>query len=264
VTHRIGAIVQALRTQPDQSMTGIARSTRLPLSTVHRLVNELVECQIVARSAEGRYRLGAELSADDDVEPTPGASSVVGPILNDFATATGLSLRFGIVVGTSGVSYMDLSASGSGRLYPTHATASGKAVLAYSPADLVADTLARGLPAYTIHTLVTPEQLKAALVAIRTRGLALCYQEWEYGMLTAAAPVLGPEGVAVGALEVSLRKVRDLPRITPALIVTARILSRVLAARRPQPQLMPRPRGLPPRVDDRDTNGRDQLAKEDR
>src|SRR5438876_10874932 len=64
-----------------------------------------------------------------------------------------------------------------GAVLPLHATALGKAVLAYSDDALAAGLLTAGLPRLTGHTHVQPAVLKREFVTIRERGYALEREE---------------------------------------------------------------------------------------
>ena len=234
---RISAILNSFGSKPSQSMTGVARSTQLPASTVHRLLSELVECSLLERGSDGRFRIAAGFHGPtDEGGRSSGTDLIIGRSLDDLVVATGRHARFGALRGRTGVSYLEPLADAPGRCVPAeppfpaaHATAAGKALLAHSPPDVVAGLVEQGLRAYTVHTLNRPEQLQAALAAVRVRGLAVCHQEWQYGMSAVAVPVLGPHPYAVGALEVAIPKVRDMPQVVPALRFAARILGRRLA-----------------------------------
>lgn len=64
-----------------------------------------------------------------------------------------------------------------GEMLPLHATALGKAVLAYLPADVQTDLIGDELRKLTGHTRDTRTALKRELTAIRKRGYALEKEE---------------------------------------------------------------------------------------
>ena len=93
---------------------------------------------------------------------------------------------------------------------PLHASALGKAMLAYSPESAVADLLAEPLPRLTSRTL-TPAALREELGDVRERGFAREKDEAILGESSIAAPIFDHSGHAVGAIGV----VGDTERIMP-------------------------------------------------
>jgi Bacterial transcriptional regulator len=134
------------------------------------------------------------------------------------------------------VSYLEKSACHQVRsspsattLVPAHATAMGKALLAFSSSRTVDVFVARGLKRYTPYTFASPDRLRRALAEIRLNGLAMSRWELQLGVSAVAAPVFGPSGQVVAAIELPVRDLRvELPRLQPALVVAARWLSRQL------------------------------------
>jgi DNA-binding IclR family transcriptional regulator len=127
---------------------------------------------------------------------------------------------------------------------PAHATAMGKALLAFSPPRLVDTLIESGLERYTPYTLTTGDRLRRALAVTRLTRVALCRWEMELGMAAIAVPIFGGGGMVVAALELRVRDLRtDLNAMQPALIVAARCLSRELATCQPfgRRALAPRP-----------------------
>src|SRR5690606_18243018 len=92
-----------------------------------------------------------------------------------------------------------------GRL-PMHVGGAGLTLLAFSPDEVIEDYLSRPLRAYTLRTVVDPDEMRALLAEIRRRRFASTT-----GLLTpragsVAAPVISPDGdvVAVVGLVVLL------------------------------------------------------------
>jgi acetyl-CoA synthetase len=72
-----------------------------------------------------------------------------------------------------------------------HALAMGKVVLARLGADALSRYFARGLPAYTEHTITDPRELARELNAVRAQGFAVDREEFDEDFCCVAAPVLG-------------------------------------------------------------------------
>jgi DNA-binding IclR family transcriptional regulator len=240
VTARIAAIVLAVAARPHPSMTEVARTLGLPVSTTHRLLSGLVAGRLVVRTTQGRYQL------DPTALPTWSGSAALRAHIRtavvDLADITGLQVRFG-VWHEHGVSCLGWSgghgrqeALTSGEVLPAHATAAGKALLAFAPETEVHRILARRLPAYTSRTITTCEALLEALATVRLRGVAVAHGERRADEWAAAAPVFGPTGV-IAALEMAGTGFSpNVKGQTPALLYAARALGRRLAD---QPALLP-------------------------
>jgi DNA-binding IclR family transcriptional regulator len=119
---------------------------------------------------------------------------------------------------------------------PLHASALGKAMLAYAPAETVDDLLAEPLPRLTSRTLM-PAALRLELSDIRDRGFAREKDEAILGESSIAAPIFDHSGNAVGAIGVVGDTERIMPRGAPrqlssAVAEAARGISRELGASR--------------------------------
>ena len=85
---------------------------------------------------------------------------------------------------------VDLFAYPGARM-PLHATAPGKALLAYMPDERVDEIIdQRGLPALTNQTITDPDVLREQLEDVRERGYAVDEGERIVGMVLVAAPIL--------------------------------------------------------------------------
>ncbi|MFD0695263.1 IclR family transcriptional regulator [Paenibacillus sp. GCM10027628] len=99
-------------------------------------------------------------------------------------------------------------ASEPGKKLPAHATALGKAMLAWlDPSEFDAlypeDELA---PSLTLHTLQTREELRSNLAAVREAGCAFDLEEAVMGFCCVAAPVRDGEGRIIAAISCSMFK----------------------------------------------------------
>src|SRR2546422_130709 len=120
----------------------------------------------------------------------------------------------------------------------SHGSALGKAVLAFSPAQVLEDLLAEPLPRLTKQT-VNQADLQRELEIIRDSGVATEREEAVLGESSAAAPIFDHGGHAVGAIGVVDSTDRIFPRglargLSAALGEAARGVSREPGApRRP-------------------------------
>jgi DNA-binding IclR family transcriptional regulator len=124
-----------------------------------------------------------------------------------------------------------------GEVLPLHATALGKAVLAYLDDEVRADLLGKELPKLTGHTLATPRALQRELDTIRERGYALEREEAVLGEAGVAAPIFDRAAQPIGAVGIAGPRERVLKRgreasVAAAVIEAARGISRDLGAPR--------------------------------
>jgi DNA-binding IclR family transcriptional regulator len=243
VASKIIAILQAFTNGGVHSLTEIAHLTGLPISTVHRLATQLAAGGVLERTDEAQYRVGLPLRMiGSRVAQPPTTYEWARRALEDLGAAVQADVRFGTlddldvafiekVMGQHGMPMF----SGAAAL-PAHATALGKALLAFSPPGTVDRVIARGLRQYTAYTLTSPDRLRRSLAETRLSGVAVSRWELRVGTSAVAAPVFGAGGAVVAALEVKVRDPRsELPLIQPVLLVAARSLSRELAmSQRPE------------------------------
>ena len=85
---------------------------------------------------------------------------------------------------------------------PLHATSTGKAFLAWLPADEARGLLDVPLPRFTDTTVTDPEVLMAELVGIRGRGYAECAGELEPALYGVSAPILNLDARPLGVFSI--------------------------------------------------------------
>ncbi len=110
-----------------------------------------------------------------------------------------------------------------GARFPLYTTASGKAILAFSPdAEAYLSSLPAELPQLTPHTLRSPTVLRRQLEETRERGYSIDDEENVAGVRCVGAPVLDPEGCAQAALVIQVPTVRMPPERVVELSAVAR------------------------------------------
>lgn len=248
---RITMILSTFLAGESHSVTEMARLTGLPVSTTHRIAVDLASHQLLHRTDAGHYRVGMVLRRLGGSSWSPPVLAERGPqVVRDLSEITRRRARLGVLE-RGRVAYIEqrvdaeaVTSFAPSATLPAHASALGKALLAYAPREVVAG-LAQQLTAYTPHTLNTPDRLQRALGAVRLAGSAIAHGELVVGESAVAVPVFSGGGEVVAALEVELHDVRaDRDVCTVALAVAARGLSRELAvdhgrADRPRLLLLP-------------------------
>jgi IclR family acetate operon transcriptional repressor len=234
VTSRIAAILLAFTDSDVHSLTEIARLTRLPVSTAHRLAVELAATDFLERDESGRYCVAPSLRRLGAAGWRAPTLAERGPfVLDDLSAATHRSARLGVLSGTV-VNYIEkrphqpVTSFDSAAILPAHATAVGKALLAFSPTRITDRLIMNGLPGFTRNTITAPDQLRHNLASIRRAGFAVSVGELEIGTNAVAMPVFRNRK-AIAVVELWVRDLRqELATVTAALAMACGSLSREL------------------------------------
>jgi IclR family transcriptional regulator, KDG regulon repressor len=222
VTNAARLLKAFLSREETLGVSELARRLGLGKSAVHRLLATLAAEGLVARDADGGYRLGLVVfELGEAVRSHMDLHAAAGPVLVELREQTGESSQVGVLDGDE-VVYVDRLESThslrlfheTGRRVPLHCTSSGKVLLAELPRDRRERILAAGLRAHTPHTIVAPDALRAELAGVRERGWADAVNEREIGVASLAAPVRGPSGAVVAAISVGapITRFRAIPR----------------------------------------------------
>jgi DNA-binding IclR family transcriptional regulator len=220
---------------------------RLGLSrpAVHALLQTLRAHGFVEQDRDSdKYQLGAGLlhlgNSYLDLNELRGRSIVHAERL---AQRTGAAVRVGVLQGPSVVVVHHVfrpdAAFGVlevGAQLPAHASALGKAMLAFAARDLVDDLTAERLPKLTRRTLAATA-LRRQLAEVRETGVARERDEAVLGESSVAVPIFDDTGQAVGAIGVVGDTAAILPRgpardLVAAVTEAARGVSRELGAAR--------------------------------
>jgi DNA-binding IclR family transcriptional regulator len=238
VTSKLAAILRTFSTGSVHSISDIARSANLPVSTAHRLTGELAEWGFLERTDDKRYRVGMLVSQlGSRVWHEPNLREEARRTLDDLSSATHATVRLG-VLDRLAVSYIEKRPDTSAvptafetRDLPAHATAMGKALLAFASSETVDAFVDNGLDQYTPYTIVSVGALRRALALTRMTGVATARQELRLNTAAVAVPVVAGGGTVVAALELTTSGPgAQLHLIQPAVVVAARALSRELTA----------------------------------
>jgi DNA-binding IclR family transcriptional regulator len=237
VTSKIVAILLTFHDGNEHSLTEIARLTYLPVSTAHRLVTELAGWGVLERSDESTFRIGLPIKAIGSRRSYPPAIlESARRVLEDLVTAARTGALLGILTDTD-VAYIEkrcdhspVTTFAQAQRLPAHATALGKALLAFSSSNMLDRVIANGLKCYTPNTVTDPDRLRQCLASIRLTRVAVSRWELELGVSGVAVPVFGSGGMVVAALGLTVPNLRtDIRMASSVLTVAARGLSRELA-----------------------------------
>jgi DNA-binding IclR family transcriptional regulator len=242
---RAARILKALASGPRRlGVTELAQRLDLAPPTVHGLLQTLQAHGFVEQDRDsGKYQLGAGLlqlgNSYLDLNELRGRSLVHAERLAGRADA---AVRVGVMHGPSVIVVhhvfrpdTTLQILEVGAQLPVHASALGKAILAYAPPPVIEDLVAESLPKLTSRTL-TANGLRSEFDAIRESGVARERDEAVLGEASVAAPIFDHLGHAVGAIGVVGDTERIVPRgpakgMVAAVTEAARGVSRELGAR---------------------------------
>jgi DNA-binding IclR family transcriptional regulator len=244
---RAARILRALAAGPGR--LGVSElSARLGLAkgTVHGLLRTLQDHGLVEQDADSdKYQLGPQLLRLSnrylDLSELRSRSLAWSELLS---TRAGEAVRVGVPHG-DGILVVhhvfrpdaSLQILEVGAVLPMHATALGKAVLAYLEAPEREDVLGAGLPKLTGKTISTPAAIQKELEAVRDRGYAVEREEAVLGEVGIAAPIFGRKGTVVGGIGLAGPRERLHGRAretsaSSAVVEAARAISRDLGAQR--------------------------------
>jgi DNA-binding IclR family transcriptional regulator len=208
VLGRVDCVIGAFdRADTALTLHELTERTGLPKSTVHRMVDQLVDIGWIEREVSG-YRIGMRLFEIGGLAARRSTlSDLAAPHLHALSTATGLAVQMAILDG-SRVVYLEripmtdfrLPTRQGGR-QPAYRTALGKAMLAFDE-EAAAGVLANELPERTSRTLTKARDLELELERVAETELAFDHQESYDGLACVAAP-LRSSGRAIAAVSVT-------------------------------------------------------------
>ncbi len=243
---RSARILRALASGPRRlGVSELADRLGITRPTVHGLLQTLQAHGFVEQDRESeKYQLGPGLlhlgNSYLDLNELRGRSIVHAERL---AERTSAAVRVGVMHGPSVVVVHHVFSPDAtfqvlevGAELPVHASALGKAILAYAPRELVNDLVAAGLTKLTGRTLAA-KSLRTELKAVRESGVARERDEAVLGESSLAGAIFDRSGAAVGAIGVVGETDLVMPRgpskgLRSAVIDAARGISRELGARR--------------------------------
>jgi DNA-binding IclR family transcriptional regulator len=206
----------------------LQRRTGLPKATLHRVLANLVAARLLDQVAD-RYHLGAhlfELGMRASVER--GLLEVATPFLEDLYERTHEIVHLGLREGSEVVYAAKVgghrqapSPSRLGGRMPLHATAVGKALLAFLPEHEQREILRAPLARVAPRTITAPGRLQKQLLTIARDGVAYEYEESAVGLNCVAAPVLDADERVLAAVSLAGPVTRFRPQQHAAAVRAA-------------------------------------------
>ncbi|WP_245666721.1 IclR family transcriptional regulator [Actinomadura latina] len=217
------------------TLEDVARRTRLPRSTAHRILDQLVKQRWLAHHSFG-YGLGQRALGLGGQDGGHGKiREAAAPLLHELQVTTGLVAHLAVLDGAE-VLYLDklggrLATSVPSRVggrAPAHCTALGKAMLAWLEPEQVDALLGENISRFTSRTIGELGTLHQELHRIRQRrGLAFERGESFAGIACVAAAIRGDEGPVAGiSLAGDIRT--PLENVAPLVVTAARETAQIL------------------------------------
>jgi IclR family transcriptional regulator, KDG regulon repressor len=186
-------------------------------SQVSRALQTLARAGLVERDAATReYRLGWRLFALAARVGDQRLHALAPPVLHELVGALGETAHLTVLDGGDVLTVLSEASPSvvraiewTGRAVPAHCTSSGRALLLdHEPASLRALFAGHDLRAAGPRAPRDVDDLAARIAAARARGYAVVDEEFEAGLVGAAAPVRDFRGRIVAALNVSAPRFR--------------------------------------------------------
>ncbi|MDR1546475.1 MAG: IclR family transcriptional regulator [Deltaproteobacteria bacterium] len=235
-------ILESIVEHGELTVTQAANLLEINRASSHRFIATLRDLGYVRRTDRGNYEptfkmLELGMVQADKFEIRRLAKPVMRDLAAEFDETVNLGLLdHGDVVYLDKVESRELLRmdSGVGTHCPPHATALGKAMIAYWPAAELTGLLdSLELKALTPRTIVNRGQLENELAKIRRQGYAVDDEELSLHLYCVAAPIFDLNGFPSYALSVSgpasrLKTMKDVPA---KLVKAASQLSKQLSFR---------------------------------
>jgi IclR family transcriptional regulator, acetate operon repressor len=227
---RAFAVLAAFRARPVQGVSELARATGLPRTTVHRVVNQLVDVGALGRVGTG-YRLGPTLFELGHLHYPAKLRDSLDPFLSDLQRLTSCDVALCELVGRDVIAIHVANGRAHtsahirlGVRMPAHACSAGKVLLAY--ARQLPYGRGERLSAITMHTVTRVSALETELKAVRSERRAVEHGELEDHRSGVGVPVANRHGRILGALMVmGPTDCFDVAAIAEATAAVARTLT---------------------------------------
>ena len=194
------------------SLSELSKESKLSLSAIQRLTFTLQHLGLLDRDLRTKkFRIGPEMiTLSFIVIDNLALKKVAYPYMQELNEKINEVVALAVFSGTQVIliesiktnQLLNVDTSG-GVSIPFHATASGKAMLAYMPeaeADLLLSKLS--FEKFTETTITSLKAFKAELPKVKKKGFASSIEESNHGLYAVAAPIRRNDGDVLAALTV--------------------------------------------------------------
>jgi IclR family pca regulon transcriptional regulator len=201
---------------PEMPLSEVAIVTGLSPAVARRCLNTLVALGYVAQVGR-RFLLRPEVLAFGSAYLTSmNIEQVAVPPLQSLRDQTGDSASLAVRSGRDILYVCHIPTNRRIRLgaavgtrFPLHATSMGKVLLAFQGDAAIATFLAEGpLARLTERTVTDPQAFRSRLQSVHDRFYDSALDELDYGIVSVAVPVFGPDDSVVAAINCSTSTTR--------------------------------------------------------
>jgi IclR family transcriptional regulator, KDG regulon repressor len=194
------------------SVTEIARRTRMPKSTAHRLADSLRAVGFLEQDASrDHYRLGLKLfELGSTVLANMPLHREARPFVDSLTKLSGEAVHLCVFDGTHMVTVERAEPATSAHNTLTtmeastcYSTGVGKATLAFQSEAVIEKVIRLGLRPLTRSTIIDPQRLREELALTRSRGYAFDDGEHEPSVRCVGAPIRNVAGRVFAAISVT-------------------------------------------------------------
>ena len=234
----------------ETTLTELSRHTKLNISTCHHLLSTLVTRGYVAKVPVRRsYALGARIHYLCNASLQVDLPARAAPFIEQINERTGETVHLAVLQGDAMMKIakresrhpVRVDTGALGKSDAPHATATGKAMLAWLPEDDMRRVLSNGLPRFTAKTITEWPALIEALRHVRRNGYAMDDEEYQPGVICVGAPIRDHNGAVVGAISASTPTMRanndHLALVREQVVSAVRALSADLGAHGSSPRV---------------------------
>lgn len=210
-TTRVFQLIELLMDEEGLRLTDIAKQLEMSKSNAHRHLSTLKEEGYIVQEGYLYHPSMRFLHIGEYVRNRKEIYNMVRPKVKQLAEETEERSEFiieehgkGIFVHReTGLNAVHTNTQ-VGKSLPLYASAAGKAILAFSPADRVEEIIEDSeLERLTEYTITDPEALHEELETIRTTSVAYNDQELISGLRAVGTPIIGPNEGVLGGISIT-------------------------------------------------------------
>ena len=237
-------ILEALARHGKMSLSELSLKTGLNVSTCHHLVGTIGRRGYITQDAESRrYSLGSKIFQLSEARASQiNLIELATPFLTRLNRKTGEAVHLVVIEGTELITVAKLPSphavrvdSATGRSDAPHATAAGKAILAWLPSIRIDEIVdARGMERFTAETITSRRALIEELRLVRRYGYSEDREEFQPGVHCIGAAIRSHKGAVIGSISLSIPTMRVsadvLARARKEIMATAQDVTRELGS----------------------------------
>lgn len=211
-------LTEVCESEASLSLSELAKKSDLSIGAIQRLTYTLEKMGLVERDVRTkRFRTGSRmislaLSISRNLELKKVAHAYMKALCDEIGEVVGLGVLRGAqiilveMIHTQQLLNINMNV---GAIIPPHATATGKAILAFLPDARVDEVLAaQSLTKFTTNTITSIKAYKSVLKEVAACGYATAFDENAYGLSTISAPVRDHSGEVIAAMTVMVPSMR--------------------------------------------------------